>query len=481
VTSVETLLAMLRARKGKLPFEVGAFIALQAAERLVERPTFASTETILVEDDGNVIIDSADDTTGEETASGLHGVLERLLLAAGAGVPPRLLEYVDHGPPRGPDALERLRDALEASLVPLNRAASKRVIARVLRDAERESARQSRRAPAFTEAQVDADLDALMGGGAELAAPRAPARVEAPQRAQEPSRRPSDQPYYAPEPPRPSPVPQRPRPENEVSARTEAPTLAEGYEPDVPRSLRDSYLDDPPKKRMSPGKLALALLAGGLAVAGFTAIVKPELFGLHLDRREAVEDELPPLPPPRPATRSGTLTLSVPEGAQVLLFVGRGPARVERLPIGVAQELVVVAEGRAPSRTVLPKDATWPPGTPRPTYELALQAGAAVSEGASLDIGASLLTSGNMGAASGRLGDIRVITNPPASKVFLLVGFGPQVVVRGLEVDAAQELMVFAPGFDAERIVIAPSDYTTTADGLAATTTVTLTARSRRR
>lgn len=475
MTSVETLLSMLRARKGKLPFEVGAFIALQAAERLLERPVVTSTDSILVDDDGTVVIDeNATDCTGEETAFGLHGVLERLLLAAGAGVPSRLLEYVDLGAPRGVDALERLRDALEASLVPLNRAASKRVIARVLRDAERESAaRQSRRAPAFTEAQVDADLDALMGApeGA-LVAPRAP-QVEQPRPPSDPPRRaPAEQrPLYTPEPSRPQHTPDRAR-------AHAAPTLAEPASGEEPRSLE---LDLPPRKRTSPAKTALALLFALVAIAGFTAIVKPGLFGLNLGTRPGPEAE--PAAAPRsqpPRERAGTLMVRTPDGAQVLLFVGRGPARVEKVPIGVAHELVVVAEGRAPSRTVLPRDATWPPGTPRPTYELALQAGAEVAEGHALDVGASQLTAGNMGASTGRLGDIRVVTNPPGARVFLLVGFGPEVIVRGLPVDTAQELLVFAPGHEPERVVIAPSDYAESDGALAATSTVTLTPRRRR-
>ena len=472
MTSVETLLSMLRSRKGKLPFEVGAFIALQAAERLVERPVLASAHTIFVAEDGSVVIDEASaDSTGEDTAQGLHGVLEQLLLAAGAGVPARMLEYVDQGAPRGPDALERMRDALESSLVPLNRAASKRVIARVLRDAERDAAPLSRRPPAFTEAQVDADFDALMGGSAPAPA-RVPAASEAraPVPAQEPVRR-----APAPEPSREAPRDEAPR------ARPQARDPEQQAAPRAPKNALD--FDDPPKKKKSPAMTLAALLAAVFAIGGFTAIVRPELFGLNLDRRRVPEAEPPPRTPPAPAERTGTLTVNVPEGAQVLLFVGRGPARVERLPIGVAHELVVVADGRAPSRTVLPKDAEWPPaaGTTRSVYELALQAGAEVDEALALDVGASQLTAGNMGTPSGRFGDIRVITNPPAARVFLMVGFGPEVVIRGIEVDAATELLVYAPRTEPERVVIAPSDYAGGADGLAATRTVTLRPRARGR
>lgn len=478
--ALESLVELLRARKEKLPFEVGAFIALQAAERLLERPAVATMDTILVGDDGTVTIDdSAEASTGEGSAIGLHAVLERLLVAAGAGVPPRILEYVDHGAPRGPDALERLRDMLESSLVPLNRAASKRVIARVLRDAERESAAHaSRRPPAFTEAQVDADLDALIDGGVSLAAPRAPspssagaiaAAVRYPAAHHEPS--PRTEPARAPDPDRFTPTPIRVPPKEVLDA---------GREPTG--SSRISDVDLPPRKKRSALSTIAALVAALVAIAGFTAIVKPSLFGLSFDRRAPAEPEVVVQPrEARPAPRAGALTVNVPSGAQVLLFVGRGPARVEQLPIGVAHELVVIADGRAPSRTVLPKDASWPAGQPRPVYELALQAGAEVAEGLSLDIGASQLTAGNMGAATGRCGDIRVVTNPPGARVFLMVGFGPQVVIRGLTVDAATELLVYASGSEPERVVVAPSDYVEGAEGFAATTTVALRPRARRR
>ena len=53
--------------------------------------------------------------------------------------------------------------------------------------------------------------------------------------------------------------------------------------------------------------------------------------------------------------RYGDLTLQVaPDRAQVLLFLGRGPAAADNLPIGVAHEFIAIADGREPTRAVVP-------------------------------------------------------------------------------------------------------------------------------
>ncbi|MFW6067382.1 MAG: hypothetical protein ACOC97_03525 [Myxococcota bacterium] len=155
--------------------------------------------------------------------------------------------------------------------------------------------------------------------------------------------------------------------------------------------------------------------------------------------------------------RFGHLIVHVaPERAQVLRFVGRGPVTAEHLPVGVAHEFVAVADGRRPTRAVVPADAHWSrEGDEAPRYELAMQAG---EESKSRALGETQL-SRDVGTPTGELGEVRVITNPPGAKVYHLIGFAPTARVEDLPTDEAHELLVYRRGHRAERVVVGPSDW----------------------
>jgi len=179
--------------------------------------------------------------------------------------------------------------------------------------------------------------------------------------------------------------------------------------------------------------------------------------------------------------RYGDLMLSVsPERAQVLLYVGRGPAVMSNLPTGVAHEFVAIADGKEPTRAVVPASAEWTTSDDGSLYELAMQTGQADMSFDNLVLGDSRLEGDSMGQPSGELGRVRVLTTPPGAKVYYLIGFGPDVRVRHLPVDEVQELLVYREGYVPQRVVVAPSDYRPTADGNVAEATVELVRRHRR-
>jgi len=152
--------------------------------------------------------------------------------------------------------------------------------------------------------------------------------------------------------------------------------------------------------------------------------------------------------------RYGGLTVRVePEKSQVLLFIGRGPATAENLPQGRAHEFVVIADGRAPTRGVIPTDAPWQDGR----YELAMQTGDEEMSFEDLDLGATRLPR-DMGEP-GALGEVRVITNPPGAKVYQVIGFAPMVQVDDLNVGEPVELLVYAEEHQPRRVVVGPSDW----------------------
>jgi len=179
--------------------------------------------------------------------------------------------------------------------------------------------------------------------------------------------------------------------------------------------------------------------------------------------------------------RYGDLILSVsPERAQVLLFVGRGPAIMPNLPTGVSHEFVAIADGKEPTRAVVPADAQWTTQDDQSLYELAMQTGLREMAFENMDLGESRLEADSMGQPTGTLGRVRVLTTPPGAKVYYLIGFGPDVRVRHLPVDEVQEVVVYREGYEPARLVVAPSDFRRTAEGSVAEATVVLERRRRR-
>ena len=165
---------------------------------------------------------------------------------------------------------------------------------------------------------------------------------------------------------------------------------------------------------------------------------------------------------------------STPDRAQVLLFVGRGPAIARQLPTGMAYELVAIADGRTPTRAIVPADAQWEATPEGPRYELAMQTGDEPMPPERLVLGDTRLPRDALGAPGAELGSIRVVTNPPGAKVYLLVGFTPQVTVANVRTDEVVELLVYREGHALERVAVMPSDWRDGEDGKVAEIDVTL-------
>lgn len=152
------LVEELEQRGGRLPFEIGAFVALEACEGLLQQSVKLEPDDVRVTIEGAVVVsDSAPPVAPQEASRALMSVLARLLVAAGPGVPPDLLELVkERDAPRG---LRDLHDAIEASLIPINRSASRRVLARLVRESDRPPAPE---VAAVDARALDADLDELL-------------------------------------------------------------------------------------------------------------------------------------------------------------------------------------------------------------------------------------------------------------------------------------------------------------------------------
>lgn len=491
--TVEDLVATMKQRQVRIPSEMGTFIALSLCEALEGAPAALKPSEVRIADDGTVsVFAPPGHATSEEAARSVVSILGSLLVAAGTGVPRGLVGLLEHGPSSGRWDLPSLRDDLEASLVPLNRAAARRVLSRMLREAGKARPRGSSMEPSAPppgDRSLDDQLDALLGGMEELPSVTPEPGVEVGQRrfdteydpnaerdldaeldatidelglAVRASQRPTLDARGAP--------PQADADDatwaDDGPARLEAP--AAGPAPHGELSALADELDAP-KTRFLPW--ILTLLAVAAATAAALALMRPDLVDTLLGR---------PLPPPEPSgptdedrsrllrehrARFGTLRVQVsPPRAQVLMHVGQGPAVAEALPLGVAHEFVVIADGRRPARAVLPADAEWEQREDGRRYELAMQAGDEPMSAEELVLGPTRLPP-NVGSPSGALGDVRVITNPPGAEVYVLVGFSPLVTVENVRTDRPVELLIYHEDHPLERRAISPGDWEQEEDG----------------
>ena len=461
--SLEQLVAAL-ARKGiPLPHEIGTFLVLESCERLIGQPlVIIGPGEVWLTDEGEVML-AAGKPAGSEmlAARALVVLLGELLVRSAPGVPQMVLELVEHASADEQLKLAVLRDDLEATLVPLNRAATRRVLSRLLREARKERERGAS-VPAPDSGALDDELDALLGvpagiprvEAAPAPAPRAPqlqgkalhqggglelddALEEAPRK--QPKRKPERAAAAAPQ------------------ERTEQPRAS------APRVFSDD-LDAIPEMRSGSSlgsRLALGLLAITLCLAGAYFVLGKDgsrkLLGLSPEAPAAsAEPTAPAAQPAQP--RYGELRVSSsPARAQVLLLIGKAPAVVRGLPVGVAHELIAVAEGRTPARGVVPADAAWTEENGAQQYELALQLGE-LKKGGYQDVGSTRLPQ-TAGAPTGATGNVRVVTAPPGAAVYQLIGFTPDVRVENLDVREPAELLVYLAGYEPQRVTLTEGTY----------------------
>ncbi len=185
--SVDELVSLLKQKGIPLPFEMGAFIVLEACEQLLESPARLRGQDVFVGAQGEVAVEPVQGASpDEEAVRALLVLLGDLLVCSAPGVPPMLLELATSGPSDDQWTLSRLRDDLEACLLPLNRGATRRVLSRILREARKTGERASARPSTEPDANaLDAELDALLGGGdvpsvSAIASPRASELAPAP-------------------------------------------------------------------------------------------------------------------------------------------------------------------------------------------------------------------------------------------------------------------------------------------------------------
>jgi hypothetical protein len=173
--SLRELVSIQRSHGQLMPWEVGVFIALEVCESLRGNPVRVNDADVVIAEDGKIGLAFCPEVaTTEESAAAVVEILNALLVASGTQVPDNLQRFSQRstGPAgaRSRWQLNPLRDELEASLVPLNRPATTRILSRLVRDAHALRSGQRAASPAEAaetsqhETEVDSQLDAMLMG-----------------------------------------------------------------------------------------------------------------------------------------------------------------------------------------------------------------------------------------------------------------------------------------------------------------------------
>ncbi|HEX6273704.1 MAG TPA: hypothetical protein VFZ53_11710 [Polyangiaceae bacterium] len=131
--SISEILAGASAHTVPLAGECAGYLVLAAADQAVVAPRRIGPREVHLEDDGSVRVDGARAAAECDSEGDLRALLDALLLNASSATP-ALLRASRRAPGRGIAALVR---EIETALIPVNRAAAHRALARLERETER--------------------------------------------------------------------------------------------------------------------------------------------------------------------------------------------------------------------------------------------------------------------------------------------------------------------------------------------------------
>ena len=508
--NAKDLLLSLRSRAAPLPYDFGAFIALETCEAVSSSPRLVELSDIEIGNDGAIAVNDGEAVSSADAARYVARVLSELLSQSGPGVPPMLEQLAKNGPSAW--TLETLRDELSICLVPLNRGASRRVLARMLREANRDPNARSESArppgpasePPTYRGKVDpASLSANPNVATEVATKsevRIPAvetaAIPAPAKAPERASRKSAGSTSSSG--RIAAVKVAEVAMERVDAVKAAARVAEKSAPgaaewddtalpvtrDIPlrevlaahqvvldQNAREAVAATPPAattvvrdpsfSRPLVASLTVLLAVVGAFVAGQrfstpdVAAVAPVTANIP-----AVPPVVVAAPPAAPISR-GTITLTMEGGApaQVLRYVGRGPLTLSEIPKGARSEFVAIVDGHAPTRVSIAADATWEDSKDGPLMELAMQIPeVSVPAGTPLNLGTSEISAVNAPAAA--TGVVRIVTTPRGAKIYRVLGNAASLGVANWAINEPAEFLVQRENGHVEKVLVGPSDWT---------------------
>lgn len=290
--TLDEVLAVVATRRVPLAPELAGYVALELAEAPAARDRGVQPHNVFIGEDGTVAIvrtkGDRDDGAEPETEASIRSLLGKLLEASGSQTP-ALAAVARKKPDAGAAALAR---ELEAALIPVNRSAGRRALARLAREVKRVTLNVGRNAMRSGSNEVPAPAPI------PAPAPDRPAPAAAPKENVEPQEAQSE----------PAPI----EPAKVASGPTPAGDGGRGQSAALPDTGVSADLAQP-----APGE------SGPDAVDGLVA--RFEVSGERGDKALSAELKkmvgLEPTPPPPSPTTTGD-----EEGANALLGSATAPA-----------------------------------------------------------------------------------------------------------------------------------------------------------
>ena len=513
--TLDEVLTVVGAKRVPLAPELAGYLVLEIAEHADPVGGNVDPKSVFVGDEGTVALvkPKRDRANGDAEAS-IRDVLARLLEASGSQTP----ALAAASKRRNGAGLPALAEELDAALIPVNRAAGRRALARLAREVKRvtlgvgrhtlasSSPPPSPRRPPASASAGDGSIEHPRASK-QLSKPETPAHEnELPTMELAPHRRapsPSDEDVDSliaqfgvsggseQQQARAlraiaglDPTPLTPPSESDVEA-----LLGMGSEPaasgpaPTPQPKREAaptpgtrrQLPTQPshlKTRATPASAphvapgggwwsltALALLA---IAAGSYAVWRLRPDAVSHRESPPVESAAPSAPREAPPACIGALVVAdVPPRAEVLLREGQAPVDIPRMPVGARLEFVATAEGYAPKRVVVPSGAGWDPGPDgKPRFEAAVQLDPSRARPGAIDP----WPAGDPGSAvggEGQPGTVRVVATPRGAEVWMLAGIAPEARIERLRCDQDIDVLLAGPTSYRKRLRVGAGDFVT--------------------
>jgi hypothetical protein len=421
--------------------------------------------------------------------------LQRLLEASGSQTP-----ALDAAAKKEAGAgIASLAQELEAALVPVNRAAGRRALARLAREVKRVTlgvgrnasippdVQQQRRSirgsqpsyPGYTgprssdgrKSRPRDEVDSLLSAF-EVDGPRSDAVVSrdlkeiAGLTPTPPPLQPTS--VSAPLPAAPAPTSARtPAGAFPTSTREPVPMSSARVPAPAPLSSRGQALTPPGlgqgqaqgrgqiSKRIGLVVAVVAVLAVGAALLAWILRSGSRNPATSPAEKAAV-DPAPSARLPRPCKATVIISDAQPR-AELLVRAGSTPLEVPKMPVGARLEFVATGEGFAPKRAVILKGATWETGSGKPRYEMTIEL-----EKSRAKSGVDPWPPGEPGTevgGHGAPGTVHIVSTPRSAEIWLLAGLGPEATIDQLACDSDVDILVAGPSTYRKRLHIGQNEF----------------------
>jgi hypothetical protein len=505
--TLDEVFAVVSAKRVPLAPELAGYLALEISEHADPSGGDVDPKGVLIGEEGTVALiqPKRQGAHGDAEAS-IRAALGRLLEAGGSQTPSLLATSRR----KSGFGLPGLAEELEAALIPVNRAAGRRALARLAREVRRVTLGVGRNSPLWggnngipsssrraapplpaveTELEHTATTTQFVPGAApssqkdDVDALIATFAVSA----GEEHRHTRALKAMADVEPTPSPPSDQARPTGLDSGDSGLESLlASGAHSPTPALLAPN---DEALRRQLPTRPSFAStrMTGGasrwrgaaVALVVATAAIAAGAYGVwqlrpRVERGRAAEPSSPGPADVAPASASalrgpagtppgmcrGTLIISnVPPHAEVLLRGGQAPVDIERMPVGARLELVATAEGFAPRRLVIPAGSSWDLGVDgKPRFETAVQLDKSKAHPGTNDPWPPGEAGSEVGG-SGPAGTLHVVASPHGAEIWIVEGAGPEARVEGASCNDGVDVLLAGPTTYRKRLHVSANDF----------------------